>query len=70
MYDGLPVNGEYGGVPAPHPGHRVVVDLVDPAGQVSDLAQPHRHVAGGVEGEVGAGVEAGELRRGLASQHP
>ena len=58
MYDGLPVNGEYGGVPVPYPGDGVVVDLVDPAGEVRHLAQPHGHIAGGVEGEVGAGVEA------------
>ena len=61
MYDGLPVNGEYGGVPVPYPGDGVVVDLVDPAGQVGHLPLPHRDVPRGVEGEVGPGVETSQL---------
>ena len=38
------------------------------AGEVGDVALPDAHVARGVEGEVGAGVEAGQLRTGGAQQ--
>ena len=61
MDDGVPVNREDSGVSVPDPGHGVVVDLVDPAGQVGHLPLPHRDVPRGVEGEVGPGVESGQL---------
>ena len=64
MDDGVPVNGEDGGVPVPDPGHGVVVDLVDPAGQVGHLPLPHRDVPRGVEGEVGPGVQSSQLGGG------
>ena len=64
MDDGVAINGEDGPVPVPDPGHGVVVDLVDPAGQVGHLPLPHRDVPGGVEGEVGPRVEAGQLGPG------
>ena len=38
------------------------------AGEVGDVALPDAHVARGVEGEVWAGVEAGQLRTGGAQQ--
>lgn len=59
--DGVPVNRQDGSVPVPHPGHAVVVHLVDPAGQVGHLPLPHRDVPRGVEGEVGPGVETSQL---------
>ena len=61
MDDGVSVNREDGAVPVPDPGHGVVVDLVDPAGQVGHLPLPHRDVPRGVEGEVGPGVQSGQL---------
>ena len=69
MDDGVAVNGEDGGVSVPDPGDGVVVDLVDPAGQVGHLALPHRDVARGVEGEVGPGVEPRQLGAGHSSPH-
>ena len=45
-----------------------MTNLVHSAGEVGDVALPGAHVARGVEGEVGAGVEAGQLRTGGAQQ--
>ena len=42
--------------------------LVHSAGQVSDVALPDADVARGVEGEVGAGVEARQLGAGRPKQ--
>ena len=55
--DGVPIYGEDGGVPVPDPGHGVVPDLVDPAGQVGDVPHPDGDVPGCVPGEVGTGVQ-------------
>ena len=66
--DRVAVNGEDGRVPVPDPGHRVILHLVHPAGEVGDVALPDADVARGVEGEVGPGVEARQLRADGAQQ--
>lgn len=45
-----------------------ITDLVHPAGEVGDVPLPDADVAGGVEGEVGPGVEARQLRADGAQQ--
>ena len=42
--------------------------LVHSAGEVGDVALPDAHVTRSVEGEVGPGVEARQLRTGGAQQ--
>lgn len=66
-YEGVSVDGEDMGVPAPDPGHGFVAQLLDLAGQVGVRPQLRRDVRGRRSVEVGSSVQAGVTLHSVSS---